>query len=216
MKILKLLVMRIINIMKLEKKYGKNVIFNEADFVIESGKSYLLIGENGSGKSTLFKCILGLSSINGGEIKKENIKIGYVPEKMIMPSEMTIYDFLLCLGELKGVEKEWLDKKIDYELSKWGLIEKQNNKIKTLSKGMVQKVLIIQAFLDEPDFLIFDEVLNGLDRYMQKLLLETIENYKANGKSILIATHYPKEYLEVIDEIFEIKNKKVYKVEKIN
>ena len=208
--------MKIINIMNLKKKFGKNVVFNEVDFVIESGKSYLLIGENGSGKSTLFKCILGLSSINGGEIKKENIKIGYVPEKMIMPSEMTIYDFLLCLGELKGVEKERLDKKIDYELSKWGLTEKQNNKIKTLSKGMVRKVLIIQAFLDEPDFLIFDEVLNGLDRYMQKLLLETIDNYKANGKSILIATHYPKEYLEIIDEIFEIKNKKVYKVEKIN
>ena len=208
--------MKIINIMNLKKKFGKNVVFNEVDFVIESGKTYLLIGENGSGKSTLFKCILGLSSINGGEIKKENIKIGYVPEKMIMPSEMTIYDFLLCLGELKGVEKERLDKKIDYELSKWGLTEKQNNKIKTLSKGMVQKVLIIQAFLDEPDFFIFDEVLNGLDRYMQKLLLETIENYKVNGKSILIATHYPKEYLEIIDEIFEIKNKKVYKVEKIN
>ena len=201
---------------KLKKIFGKNIVFEDVNLEIESGKSYLLIGENGSGKSTLFKCLLGLSSINRGEIKKENIKIGYVPERMIMPNEMTINDFLLCFGELKGLEKEWLDKKINYELSKWGLIEKKNNKIKTLSKGMVQKVLIIQAFLDEPDFLIFDEVLNGLDRNMQKLLFDTIENYKLNEKTILIATHYPKEYLEVIDEIFEISNKKVNKVEKIN
>lgn len=208
--------MRIISIIKLKKIFGKNIVFEDVNLEIESGKSYLLIGENGSGKSTLFKCLLGLSSINRGEIKKENIKIGYVPERMIMPNEMTINDFLLCFGELKGLEKEWLDKKIHYELSKWGLIEKKNNKIKTLSKGMVQKVLIIQAFLDEPDFLIFDEVLNGLDRNMQKLLFDTIENYKLNEKTILIATHYPKEYLEVIDEIFEISNKKVNKVEKIS
>ena len=208
--------MRIISIIKLKKIFGKNIVFEDVNLEIESGKSYLLIGENGSGKSTLFKCLLGLSSINRGEIKKENIKIGYVPERMIMPNEMTINDFLLCFGELKGLEKEWLDKKIHYELSKWGLIEKKNNKIKTLSKGMVQKVLIIQAFLDEPDFLIFDEVLNGLDRNMQKLLFDTIENYKLNEKTIIIATPYPKEYLEVIDEIFEISNKKVNKVEKIN
>ena len=208
--------MRIISIIKLKKIFGNNIVFEDVNLEIESGKSYLLIGENGSGKSTLFKCLLGISSINRGEIKKENIKIGYVPERMIMPNEMTINDFLLCFGELKGLEKEWLDKKIHYELSKWGLIEKKNNKIKTLSKGMVQKVLIIQAFLDEPDFLIFDEVLNGLDRNMQKLLFDTIENYKSNEKTILIATHYPKEYLEVIDEIFEISNKKVNKVEKIS
>lgn len=208
--------MKIISIKDLKKKFGKNIIFDNLSIDIMSGQCYLFIGENGSGKSTLFKCLIGLSKIDSGEINMGNIKIGYVPEKLIMPNEMTVKEFLYCFGELKGVEIIELDNIIDNELKKWGIFEKKNRKIGSLSKGMIQKILIIQAVLDNPDLIVFDEVLNGLDRCSQKVLFSNVKQYKETGKTIIIASHYPKEYLEVVDEIYELNGKKVSKVETIN
>lgn len=203
--------MKIIKIKNLSKNYKKSLVLLNVNLEFSSGKCYLIVGGNGSGKSTFFKSILGIVNITSGEIGKNGLTIGYVPEKIILPSRMKVIDFLLELGKLRGVNTDKLNDIIDKELLYWKILDKKKNKISTLSKGMVQKILIIQALLHSPDLLILDEALNGLDISMQEQLITCIKSWKIEKKIVLVSTHYPKEYLEVADEIYKIEKGKISK-----
>ena len=165
----------------------------------------MIVGENGAGKSTLLKIILGLVYSTSGTITKNDLQIGYVPEKMTPPQFISIYDFLLVLNDLKNGKKE----DIDYYLKYWLLDNDKNKKIRELSKGMLQKVIITQAFLGKPDALIFDEALNGLDQDMQRKLLDLIKKEKKN-KIIIITSHYQDYYKDVVDKTLLIKDGKIW------
>lgn len=203
--------MKTIKIKNLSKSYKKTLILLNVNLEFSSGKCYLIVGGNGSGKSTFFKSILGIVNITSGEIEKDEVTIGYVPEKIILPGRMKVIDFLLELGKLRGVNIDKLNNIIDKELLYWKILDKKKNKISTLSKGMVQKILIIQALLHSPDLLILDEALNGLDISMQEQLINCIKLWKNEKKIILVSTHYPKEYLDVADEIYKIEKGKIIK-----
>ena len=81
---------------------------------------------------------------------------------------------------------------------------------------MTQKIVIIQALLNEPNLIVFDEVLNGLDISMQKMLFGIIKEMKARGATIILTSHYPKQYNEVVDEVLEINEGKIKKVQQFN
>lgn len=201
--------MKIIEMENLNKSYGKNSVLSNISVSFDYGKCYMIIGTNGVGKSTFLKCILGVSKINSGSIKRNYSRLGYVPEKLILPSGLQVFEFLKMLGLLKGMKPGEINKKIEDDLTIWKLKEKKNSKIGSLSKGMHQKLIIIQALLDNPDLVVFDEVLNGLDIEMQKLLFSLIGEMKKNKVTIILTSHYPKEYDEVVDEVLEIKNGKI-------
>ena len=203
--------MKTIKINNLSKWYSKLLVLSNVSLELFSGKCYLFIGGNGSGKSTFFKALLGVINISSGSIDKEGIIIGYVPEKIVLPNHMRVDDFLFELGKLRGVDEEKLEDIINDELKNWKMIDKRKNKIITLSKGMVQKILIIQAILHSPDVLILDEVLNGLDISMQAKLILYIKRWKEEGKIVLVSSHYPKEYVGVVDEVFKIEEGKISK-----
>lgn len=162
----------------------------------------MIIGENGAGKSTLLKIIMGLIHPTSGSVNLNKLRIGYVPERIVIPKLITITKFLEILCELKHGDKKDIDVFLDY----WELKEARNKKLGELSKGMMQKVLITQAFFGNPDILIFDEALNGLDNIMQKKLLELIKKEKKKNKIILITSHYKDYYHEVIDNTLKIKD----------
>ncbi len=196
--------MKIIEISNLSKKYHNHQVFENINITLEEGKCYLFLGSNGSGKSTFFKCLLGLVNPTKGTINKEKVTFGYIPEKIIMPSQMTVEDFLYTLGLLRGIKEKDLSIIIDELLKEWKMNEKKKNKIRELSKGMGQKLLIIQAIMSSPNLLIFDEVLNGLDKEMQKKLLLWMKKWKKAGKTILISSHYPEQYKGIYDEKYYI------------
>ena len=106
------------------------------------------------------------------------------------------------MNELKGGAKE----EINYYLNYWDLNDAKNKRLSELSKGMLQKVIITQAFLGEPEVLVFDEALNGLDYLMQKKLLELIKSEKKKGKIVIITSHYQDYYKKVIDKKLVIDN----------
>ena len=85
----------------------------------------------------------------------------------------------------------------------------RNLRMKELSKGMMQKVIIIQAMINNPDLYIFDEALNGLDISMQNKLLEIIDNLKKENKMIIITSHYPKLYERTVDVVLKLEDSKV-------
>lgn len=204
--------MKIIEIKNLTKKYGKNIVLSSINISFDFGKCYMIIGENGAGKSTFLKCLLGISKISCGSIIRNYLQLGYVPEKINLPSSLCIEEFIKMLARLKGMNEKVLQRQIDLDLKKWKLYEKKHTKIKKLSKGMYQKLIIIQALIDNPQLIVFDEVLNGLDIEMQHLLFSLIKKMKEDGSTIILTSHYPKQYDEVVDEILEIRNGRIENV----
>ena len=186
-----------IEVRNLDKKYrGKKVIDNYSH-VFTKGKCIMIMGENGSGKSTLLKIILGLVHKTSGVINNPFKSISYVPEKINLPMNVKVIDFLNVLRDIKNCNKD----KIDYLLDYFEITFAKEYKLRELSKGMMQKVLIIQALMADSCVYVFDEVLNGLDKKMQDKFLKYIDVLKGSGALILITSHYSSIYQDVIDEV---------------
>lgn len=195
-----------IELKNISKTYGKRLILKEINYIFKGNNCYMLVGANGSGKSTLIKIILDLIKPTTGRVIREDYSIGYVPEKYNLADFLTVETFLIMMGSLRCKEEEYLKERINYFLSFWEIEDARNKKLNHLSKGMMQKVVIIQAMLHDPDIYIFDEALNGLDVEMQKKLINYISLEKKKGKIIIITSHYPKLYENAIDVCLEIKD----------
>lgn len=168
---------------------NKNISLN-----VDGGEIALLLGLNGAGKSTLIKCICGLLSFKGSitvggfDCRSLNAKklIGYIPET---PS---LYDYLTVEEHLSFIERAY--KCSNPELKKelldiFELTDKKNKLGKELSKGMQQKLSICCALIHEPQLVIFDEPMVGLDPYAIKVLKDIFLKLKDEGKTVIISTH---------------------------
>lgn len=189
-----------ITISNVIKKYDNKEVLNIPYFNFKQSKSYLLIGSNGSGKSTLIKCILGINKLNEGIIDINNKNIGYIPEKVFSADYMNVSDFFksICLLYNYHYDEELITKLTNlFSIS-------LTTKLVNMSKGMLQKVMIIQSLIHNSDLFIFDEPLNGLDKESQLLFLNIIEELKKNKKTIIVCTHYPHFYSMIFDYIITI------------
>ena len=195
-----------IKISKFKKYYKNNLILDISEFCFIKNKSYLIVGTNGSGKSTLIKCIMGINQPTLGEIIVKTKNIAYIPEKYYYPEFCTINQFLKSILGLYNLEHNvYL---IDYYCVRLNI--DKNKIISKLSKGMQQKVLIIQALIHNADLFIFDEPLNGLDNQSQKIFFEIINEIKKNNKTLIITTHYPSLYKNSYDFYVTINNKGLF------
>ena len=193
-----------IEVRNIYKKYGNNVILDIPYFNFKSGNSYMIIGSNGSGKSTLIKCLLGINKLNSGTVNINTANIGYVPEKFYFPDFCTVGKYLESIIDLYGKNDFSL---INYYCNIFNL--DRSKMLSKLSKGMMQKVLIIQAIIHDSDLFIFDEPLNGLDTKSQELFFSIVNNLKNKNKTIIITTHYPEFYSSNYDYIVKLDNKKL-------
>ena len=184
----------IIEIHNLIKKYKKEEVLNIDTFSFMFGKKYLISGENGSGKSTLIKCIVGVINYQG-KIQINTKRIGYLPERFPEISLIRAKTFLdnLTIEENKTIVSEIIDQFSDY------FVLDVNKNISSLSKGNLQKVMIIQALINNANLLIFDEPLNGLDINNQNKFINLLKMIDDGKKTIIITTHYPKYYQDLYD-----------------
>lgn len=193
-----------IEIINLKKEYKNQLVLNIPYFCFQKGLSYLLVGENGSGKSTLIKLITGLIKPTSGDIIKHNIKISYAPEKVIFP------DYIKCinyLNNLLSIRKQSFPN-LNIYLEEWGL--ESSKYLNYFSKGMRQKLNLIQALITETDFYVFDEPLNGLDKNSQIKFIDEIIKYQTPLKTFIVATHYPEIYQTKFDKIITIREHNLY------
>jgi len=179
--------------MDLSKSYKQNV-FKEFNLKIRD-EFVLLLGSNGSGKSTLIKCILSLINYEGN-ISIDGL-IGYIPENFQFPMYVKVESFIRNLASITNSEFEAL-------LVEYDLYEHRNKYIYALSKGMKQKLVIIQALVHNPDILICDEPINGLDLKVKKTFIEMLHNQKLLGKTILLASHYEDMYVDMADKVINL------------
>lgn len=195
--------MKIIELIKLSKTY-KFLVLNNINYSFKKGKTYLIVGDNGSGKTTLIKLIIGLTYPSSGIVLKKSNNISYIPDGLAFPDFLTVRKFLYDLGLIYGIKVDRIDSIIKNEIDFWGL--DGNYKLKELSKGMRQKVLIVQAMLKDGMIYIFDEPLNGLDVEMKEMFFSRIKELKDRGKTIIIITHQLDEFRLLSDYILRIVN----------
>jgi len=196
-------------------------VLKSVNFSVNKGEIFGFIGPNGAGKTTTFKSILNFVSITEGEIKingksnKDNeLKsyIGYLPESPYFYDYLTGEELLKYMGQLHSIEKNVLNERIDELLRKVNMNHARNIQLRKYSKGMLQRVGVAQALINDPDFLILDEPMSGLDPIGRREIRDLILEQKEKGKTILLSSHILSDVESLCDRVGVILNGKVVKV----
>ncbi len=181
------------------------------EFKIPKGSVCGLLGPNGSGKSTLLKICLGLIRQTQGDVSffntqnYNNVKnrIGFVPEKPEYPERFTAFQILNFFSKFSTEAKS----RVNYVLDLVGLEKNQNRAFGGFSKGMKQRLAIGKALLLDPDFLILDEPLSGLDPDGREALIQVIESYaKLENKSVLLSSHLLEDVQRICNYLLVLKD----------
>ncbi len=179
------------------KFYGEIRAVHNLSFEIKEGEIFGLLGVNGSGKTTTFRMIMGLLDKTEGKItlddKEINYdvtdKIGFLTEERSLLTKLTVLEQALFYGNLKGMNDEEIEKKLDVYLEKFNITEYKNRKIKELSKGNQQKVQFIISILNDPKLLILDEPFAGLDPINIEMFKKEVLEFKKKGTIIIFSSH---------------------------
>ena len=198
-----------IEIKSLSKKYKKKLVLNNINLKISNGV-YGLLGPNGAGKTTFMRCLVNLINFDNGQIiiQGKNIEkdksylkqMGYVPQKFGLFEEFTVYEVMEYFYALKNISKKSIKDDIESILNLVNLENKKNDKIKTLSGGLVRRVGIAQALINNPRVIIFDEPTVGLDPEERIRFKNIVSKIKEN-KIIIISTHIVEDVEAVCDNI---------------
>lgn len=209
------------DIFKKMKGSNGSIGIENISFDVEEGNIFSIIGLNGSGKTSTLKCILGLMKPDKGEIEvfgkkglrgKDFEKVGYLPEISYYPKSMKLIDLMRYYGELYNIPKNKLDKKIDIILTKLELISRKKDRLEKFSKGMLQKVGIAQAILNDPKLLFLDEPMSGLDPLAREMVIEIILELKSKGTTIFFNTHILEDVANIADKVAIINKGKLVEV----
>lgn len=208
----------ILRTINLSKKYKDKLIIDNVNMNIRRGDIYGFIGENGAGKTSVIRLITGLVKITSGNIilfnsdREENIKtqrkrIGSLIESPALYPEMTAYQNLEAIRLQRGISGK---QEIDRVLDLVNLKNAKNKKVKNFSLGMKQKLAIAIALLGDPEFLILDEPINGLDPVSIVEIRELLKKInKDKGTTILISSHILKELNQLATTYGVISNGKL-------
>ncbi len=202
----------IISLKNVYKSYGTKQVLKGINLDIYPGQVIGYIGPNGAGKSTTVKILCGLISDYEGKVTIEGIdlkenpiavkaKIGYVPELAELYDVLTPVEFLGFMGELYNMPKELATDRITKMLAAFGLETNMHQRMDTFSKGMRQKVLISSGLLHNPDIIILDEPLSGLDANSVIIVKDLISKLAKDGKTIFYCSHMMDVVEKVSDRI---------------
>ncbi|AOZ91780.1 ATP-binding cassette domain-containing protein [Paenibacillus crassostreae] len=196
----------LVTLNNITKQYDKRTVLSSISMTINQGESIILRGSNGSGKSTLLKIFAGLINPTSGERELRNSKliIGYTPDRM-SKLKMTSTEYLTHMGKIAGISNKQLDLRIKELHELFNLEPIKSPNMLHYSKGMLQKVNLMQASLKVPDLLVLDEPFSGLDTESIEHLLTSLKNLRGQGTAILAAVHDPLLAKQLISRTFWIR-----------
>ncbi len=189
-----------IEVKNLVKRYGAKEVVRGISFEVHDGEIYGLLGPNGSGKSTTLKILAGVLPLTSGNVLLNGIDVmnnpieakkivGFVPETPALYESLTPAELFSLIGSIRGIEEATLNSRVSRFVEAFEIEKYMNQFIGTLSFGTKQKVSLIAAFLHDPQIIIMDESMNGLDPKSARILRELLLNFKSEGKSIVFSTH---------------------------
>ncbi len=191
------------------KQFGNHLAVDDVSFEVKPGVVYGILGPNGAGKTTTLRMINDIIKPDRGTIEIGGLapgleaarKIGYLPEERGLYPKMRVLDAIEFLGELRGLSRRDAKARGTQWLDKLGLGQWKANKVQDLSKGMQQKVQFAVALIHEPDLVILDEPWSGLDPINAEVLRETVEEIRAQGRTVLFSTHQMEQAEKVCDAV---------------
>lgn len=192
----------------INKKYGKKKVLYDVSLNIKEKQVIAILGENGSGKSTFLRIAAGIERPDSGKILYafKNMRTGYVPERFPKYLRFTPDEYLHYIGKINGIPEAILEQRISLLLRRFQLDKWSNRRINELSKGNIQKVGIIQAILQQPELLILDEPLSGLDISAQQELLSIISELKEQKTTVLLTYHEASIFEGIVDQTYYIRD----------
>lgn len=197
---------------------NKVTAINHASLKIPKG-IFGLLGENGAGKTTLMRVLTTVLSPAGGNVtidvilyskgnyEKIQRKIGYLPQEIDLYPSLTVQECLEYMGDLSGISKQICKERIEYYLEKTSLAEHRRKKIKQLSGGMKRRVGLVQAVLNEPEFLIVDEPTTGLDPEERIRIRNLLVDFSEN-RTVLFSTHVVEDLAATCNQLAVMKKGK--------
>lgn len=207
----------VLRLEKINKSYQASIrgdqvlrVVDDLSLCLKKGEAYGLIGPNGAGKTTTVKMIVGLTMPTSGAIsifEKPNIdieirhRIGFMPENPTFYAYLSASELMNFIARLFKIEKSQIPKKIDQILKSVGLEVAANQAIRGFSKGMRQRLGLAQALVNNPEILILDEPLDGLDPLGRSDIKDYLLKMKKTGTTILVSSHILSDVEEICDRI---------------
>ena len=210
----------VIEIKDLKVGYGSKRVLDGLDLSVRQGEIFGFLGPNGAGKSTTIKAILGLLPPVSGSVTLHGLnssdprsrsRVGYLPEETTYYRFLTATELLQFYGDVCGVPRDVQKNRIPVLLETVGLSHVARKRLDTFSKGMVQKVGLAQALVNDPETLILDEPTSGLDPLARMDLREVLKNLRAVGKTVFFSSHELSEVELLCDTIAIVKHGKLIK-----
>ena len=188
----------------LRKSYGGREVVAGVSFALQPGECFGLLGPNGAGKTTTLRCCLGLTAPASGNIalvgrpvpqeaREARERIGVVPQFDNLDPDFSCAENLLVYGRYFGLHDKVIRSRIPRLLEFVGLAGKADTSIRILSGGMKRRLTLARALVNDPDLLILDEPTTGLDPQARHLIWERLKSLLADGKTILLTTHFMDE-----------------------
>ena len=216
-----------LNVQNLVKDYKtgflrkKTRVLHDVTFSVNKGEIFGFVGPNGAGKSTTFKSILNFVSTTSGNITikdkpptDNSLKsyIGYLPESPYFYDYLTGEELLKYMGKLHSIYDVVLRERIDELLEKVSMVHARKIQLRKYSKGMLQRIGVAQALINDPEFLILDEPMSGLDPLGRREIMDLILEQKKKGKTILLSSHILSDVESLCDRVGVILNGRVVKI----
>ncbi len=209
-----------LTIKNISKKLDKKIILEDVNLNLKSGKVYVFVGRNGSGKTTLFRLVSGLVKPTSGEIiwdgkilgKDIKIipKLGMILENAGLYPDLSAYENLKLLADINHfIGKD----EIVQVIKRVGLDPDDKKPFKKFSLGMKQRLMVAQAIMEKPDLILLDEPTNALDFDGVDDVRQILMEERDRGAMILLATHNADDIKMLADEIYQVNNGKIEKVE---
>lgn len=207
-----------LELVDVEKKYKEKTAVEKTNLCLQHG-IYGLLGENGAGKTTLMRMICGILEPTQGNILCDGMKIqqmggeyrsllGYLPQDFGYYEDFSAYRFLRYMAALKALPEDYAKDRIDELLETVDLTDVKNKKLKTFSGGMIRRIGIAQALLNNPEILILDEPTSGLDP-KERVRFRNIISSLGKNRMIILSTHIVSDVEYIADQIMIMKNGKM-------
>lgn len=202
----------IVKVENLKKAYGKKVVLDDISFIIRKGETVGLLGPNGSGKTTLIKILTGLIKDHQGLVEIDGEKPGvhsksivaFLPDKSCLPDWMKPTDAIKYFADFFS---DFDGKKAEEMMTRFGI--DINQKLKTMSKGQLEKVNLILVFCRNAQIYILDEPLGGLDPASRSAILDFIAENRPEDSTVLISTHLVNDIEKIFSRVIMINNGKI-------
>ncbi len=201
-----------IELINVTRKYGKFTAVDNLNLAVPKGEVFGFIGPNGAGKTTTIKMLGGIIPPSSGQVKiagidmaeePENAKrrIGFIPDRPFLYEKLTGMEFLHFIAELYGVDRRTFVQESEKLLTMFSLIDWSNELIESYSHGMKQRLIMAAALLHDPELIIVDEPLVGLDPEGIKMVRELFKQFAQKEKTVFMSTHTLKVAEDICDRI---------------